>query len=101
MSGHGHIPYAFEAHPWRYSGQAGWYFVSLPASISLEIRSLLGWQEEGWGRLKVRARVGQTAWDTAIWYDTKAQTYLLPLKASVRKAEGLTASEVYRFEVVV
>lgn len=67
----------------------------------MEIRSMLGWQEEGWGRLKVRARVGQTSWDTAMWYDTKAQTYLLPLKASVRKAEGLITSGVYPFEVVV
>jgi hypothetical protein len=95
------IPFAFEAQPWPYSGPGGWIFASLPQGLSREIKELLGNQEEGWGRLKVRARVGQTSWDTAIWYDTKAQTYLLPLKASVRKAEGLTLVGVYRFEVVV
>jgi hypothetical protein len=61
----------------------------------------VGWQEEGWGRLKVSARVGKSTWDTAIWFDTKAQTYLLPLKASIRTAEGLNTEQVYGFEVWV
>jgi hypothetical protein len=101
MSARGNIPFPFQAQPWRYSGQAGWYFVSLPLEMAQEIRTLVGWQEEGWGRLKVKARVGKTTWETAIWFDTKAQTYLLPLKASIRTAEGLNTEQVYGFEVWV
>jgi hypothetical protein len=37
--------------------------------------------------------VGNTKWDTAIWFDTKKKTYLLPLKADVRKKEKLEAGD--------
>ncbi|MDD4087237.1 MAG: DUF1905 domain-containing protein, partial [Bacteroidales bacterium] len=41
--------------------------------------------EEGWGRLKATAEIGKSVWKTAIWFDTKHQTYILPLKAEIRK----------------
>ena len=28
-------------------------------------------------------------WKTAIWFDTKQDTYLLPLKAEIRKKENI------------
>ena len=78
------IKYTFTATIWQYDGPNGWYFVSLPLDISKEIRDNLKWQEEGWGRLKASAEIGFYEWKTAIWYDTKQNTYLLPLKAIVR-----------------
>lgn len=86
----GKIQYQFSATIWQYSSPSGgWYFVSLPVGVSDEIRTNLKWQEEGWGRLKATARVNKTEWETAIWFDTKHGTYLLPLKAAIRKAENL------------
>jgi hypothetical protein len=41
--------------------------------------------------MPVSARIGSTEWKTAIWYDTKHNTYLLPVKAPVRNAENLEA----------
>ena len=38
-------------------------------------------RREGWGRLKATAKIGNSEWATAIWFDTKINTYLLPLKA--------------------
>ena len=35
------------------------------------------------------AEIGNTKWDTAIWFDTKRKTYLLPIKAEIRKKEKL------------
>ncbi len=58
---------------------------------STEIRSNLKWQEEGWGRLKATAKIGNHQWETAIWFDTKKETYLLPLKAKTRKKEKIEA----------
>jgi len=84
------LKYTFTATPWRYEGPAGWYFVSLPVTMSQKIRRLLQSEEEGWGRLKAIARINQTEWQTAIWYDTKQQTYLLPIKALVRKKENIS-----------
>ena len=81
--------FQFEARIWNYSSVGSWFFVSLPKSVSQEIRTAFHWREEGWGRLKVKASIGKTTWDTAIWYDTKFETYLLPLKAEIRRKEYL------------
>ena len=81
------IQYKFIATPWQHTGPAGWYFVSLPKKLAKEIRNTFKPEEEGWGRLKTLAKIGSSEWKTAIWFDTKMNTYLLPLKAEIRKKE--------------
>ena len=83
------IRFNFTAKPWKYEGKASWHFVSVPGKISKEIRENLQWQEEGWGRLKAIAKIGNSEWETAIWFDTKMNTYLLPLKSEIRKMENI------------
>ena len=83
------IKYEFTAKMWQYSSPMAWYFVSLPTDISAEIRENMKWMEEGWGRLKAAAKIANTQWETAIWFDTKQNTYLLPLKAEIREKEKL------------
>lgn len=83
------IEYRFKATLWQYAGPAGWHFVSLPQKLSKEIRRSLRQEEAGWGRLPVTAKTGTSEWKTAIWFDTKLNTYLLPLKAEIRKKERL------------
>lgn len=83
------IKYDFKALPWIHNAPGGWWFVALPTALSEEIRMHLGWQEEGWGRLKSTAKINHTEWKTAIWFDTKRNTYLLPLKSEVRKKESI------------
>lgn len=90
---HGKVKYAFSARTWQHASPGGWYFVSLPVDMAAEIRANLKWQEEGWGRLKAIAQIGQTKWETAIWFDTKHNTYLLPLKTEVRKKERIEANQ--------
>lgn len=87
------IKYTFTAKPWQYTGTSGWHFISLPGKLSKEIRSALKSEEEGWGRLKVTAKIGNSEWKTAIWFDTKMNTYLLPLKAEIRKKENLVINK--------
>lgn len=79
------LHYQFKARPWKYDGPNGWWFVSLPAELSAEIRSSFKTLEQGWGRLTASARIGNKEWKTAIWFDTGKETYLLPIKAEVRK----------------
>lgn len=79
----------FSEKPWQHASPGGWYFVSLPKDMAKEIRGLLQSEEEGWGRLKATASIGKSEWKTAIWFDTKADTYLLPLKAEIRKKESI------------
>lgn len=79
------IPYVFSAKLWY----SEWYFVSLPKEMSKEIRDNFKCLEEGWGRLKAIVKIGNSEWKTAIWFDTKQQTYLLPVKAEIRKREKI------------
>ena len=83
------VKYEFSAKTWQYASPGGWYFVSLPKALAEEIRENFQWQEEGWGRLKATAKIGNSEWETAIWFDAKMNTYLLPLKSEIRKKENL------------
>ena len=90
------IKYAFSAKAYQYSSSeemCGWTFVSLPKELSKEIRDSFKHLEEGWGRMKVTAKLGGSEWQTAIWFDTKQDTYLLPLKAKIRKKENVAPGE--------
>ena len=86
------ILFDFKASVWQHNG-GGWFFVSLPEELSNEIRENLQWQEEGWGRMKAKAECNEVNWETAIWYDTKHKTYILPLKADVRKKAKLSPND--------
>lgn len=91
---HAKIPYHFSAKMWQHSSPGGWFFISLPKSISAEIREGLQWQEEGWGRMKASAEIRKCKWDTAIWFDKKMNTYLLPIKSAIRKKTKLQLEEI-------
>lgn len=95
------IKYTFKVKPWKYQGQAGWVFVSLPAKTAREIRRHFKTEEEGWGRLKTLAQIGNTEWKTAIWFDTKLNTYLLPLKSDVRKKENVIIDKAIAVTVYI
>lgn len=90
----GKIKYEFSASLWKHPAPNGWYFISLPKEMSNEIRENLQWQEEGWGRLKATAEIGSSIWETAIWFDTKYKTYLLPVKTEIRKGEKLFPDKI-------
>ena len=87
------IKYQFSAKTWQHTSPGGWYFISLPTTIATEIRTGLQSEEEGLGRLKAVAKTGNSEWKTAIWFDTKMKTYLLPFKAEIRKKEAITTGE--------
>jgi hypothetical protein len=91
--------YSFKAKPFHHSPTGGWVFVALPVKVSAQIRQKHKWDEEGWGRLKARACINNTEWNSAIWFDTKQNTYLLPLKAEIRKKENIEAGKTLRVSV--
>ncbi len=96
------VQYTFSAKVFHYSsttGMGGWHVVFMPKELASEIRENLKFMEEGWGRMKAVAKIGDTEWETAIWFDTKHETYLLPLKAEIRKKEKLEIDK--ELEVIV
>ena len=86
----------FTAVCWLYStasGKGAWYFVSLPqdgaAEISYLSKAMNGGKRTGWGSVKVTAQIGKTVWQTSLFPDSKNKSYVLPIKAAVRKAENI------------
>jgi hypothetical protein len=80
---------------WKYPSESGaWYFVSLSQEISTQIKSQPR-PKKGWGSVRVKATIGKTTWETSI-FPSKEGVYLLPIKASVRKAEDLFENETVK-----
>lgn len=95
-----HSPrYAVRATVWRYPGAAGWHFVTLPKKQSKDIKSAFGPSARGWGALPVTVTLGATSWKTSIFPDKKIGSYLLPIKAEVRKKEGVSTNATIRFTI--
>ena len=70
---------------WR--GPAPWFFVTIPAEQSREIKAISKIVTYGWGVIPVHVRIGKTEWTTSLF--PKDDLYIVPIKASVRKAEKL------------
>ena len=70
-----------------WKGPAPWFFVTVPAKQSRDLKAILGFVTYGWGMIPVDARIGKTGWKTSLF--PKDGRYLVPIKASVRKAENL------------
>ncbi len=85
--------YSFKAELWLYQGKGAWHFITLPKKTAREIHSNHGHNRRGWGSLPVVASIGQTTWKTSIFADQKRDSFLLPVKADVRKKEGVSAGQ--------
>jgi hypothetical protein len=78
---------------------ASWHFITIAGQAADDIsgaalmRRMEGGPKRGWSTLKVRARIGETIWDTSIFPDRASGGWLLPIKAAVRKAEGLVVGD--------
>jgi hypothetical protein len=95
--------YRGRAKLWRWAGgKASWYFITLPSAIAREIRLVdAGPRRVGFGALRVQATIGDSCWLTSIFPATGVQSYLLPVKAAVRKAESLAEGKMVAFEITV
>lgn len=82
-----------------YPGVGGWRFISVPKRESAYIKHTYGQYAKGWGSLRVSVTLGSTSWQTSIFPDAKSATYLLPLKAAIRKKEGITDQDTVYYKM--
>ena len=91
--------FAFEADLWVYSSEkASWHFVTVPPEESHRIRFLVG-RTNGFGSVRVRARIGGSRWSTSLFPDKASGCYFLPLKAAIRNSERITTGDRVRVEL--
>jgi hypothetical protein len=82
----------FAAEVWIAPGDGAWHFLTVPTEPSEVIRLESG-PRVGFGSVKVHVTVGGSSWSTSVFPNSR-DTYVLPLKRSVREAEGILAGDV-------
>lgn len=88
------MTYEFEGEMWKWPGMAAWHFVTVDTEVAARMRvERLGAPRVGWGSIPVSVTVGKTTWKTSIFPDKKSGSYLLPMKAEVRKKEDISAGD--------
>ena len=75
-----------------WKGPAPWFFVTVPEKESGDLKVISGIVTYGWGVIPVHVRIGNTEWKTSLF--PRDGLYLVPLRASVRKAENLAEGDV-------
>lgn len=74
---------------WQGDGPASWHFLTLPFATTDEIDDLTTGRQGGFGSVKVEVTIGSTTWATSIFPSKEQRSFILPVKAAVRKAERL------------
>lgn len=106
---------ATRAGPWRFTGpvwlwrgsgtgpppKAAWYFLTIAGDVATSIRTTTRGRSGGFGSVRVTAQIGETAWQTSLFPSKDNGGYLLPLKAGVRRAEGLEEGGTATVELTV
>jgi hypothetical protein len=80
--------YIINGEVWLYPGMSGWHFVGIPKKESVEIKKVCK-VKAGFGSIPVVVTINKSKWKTSVFPDKRTETYLLPLKAEVRKKEGI------------
>jgi hypothetical protein len=91
--------FTFDGPIWFWKGPAPWYFVTIPAEHSREIKAISGLVTYGWGVIPVSVQIGKTTWTTSLF--PKDDHYLVPIRASVRKAEQLAEGDSVTIQLQV
>lgn len=90
--------YQVTAKVWLWPGEmAAWHFVHIDEKQSAILKAKHAKVKRGFGSIPVTVTLGKTKWKTSIFPDKRSGTYLLPLKASVRRAEGIAAGDTISF----
>jgi hypothetical protein len=84
---------------WKGSDAAGrWYFITIPAEESAEIKAHAFGTPRGFGSVKVEARIGDVTWRTSV-FPLNSGGYLLPVKKEVRSRAGIGAGDEVTVEL--
>lgn len=92
---------------WRWQGGNGgqWFFLSIAGRAAETIaghalmRRLETGRGRGFGSVKVEALIGKSRWRTSV-FPTKEGAWLLPVKAAIRRAEGIAEGDAVALTLI-
>jgi hypothetical protein len=82
----------FSGEMWFWKGPAPWHFITVPDDECRDLKATAVSVSYGWGMIPVAARIGGTRWRTSLF--PKDGRYVVPVKAGVRRAEGLDVGDM-------
>jgi hypothetical protein len=91
----------FDAELWVTEGEAGWHFITLPVDLAEEVRDHSEGRTAGFGSVPVKVTIGATSWSTSIFPDKRRNSFVLPVKKAIRKAEQLDVGDVADVQLLI
>jgi hypothetical protein len=89
----------FSGEIWFWRGPSPFHFVTVPDEECGAIEAASSLVTYGWGMIPVTVRMGRTTWTTSLW--PKDGRYIVPLKAAVRRAEGVDVGDQVKLRLTV
>lgn len=89
----------FKAPVIEWRGPAPFFYARIPESVGDEIAAVKRIASYGWGVIPVKATIAGVAFETSLF--PRENTYLLPLKAAVRKRLGVTVEDEVEVEMAI
>lgn len=89
--------FQFEAKVIHWRGPSPFFFAPIPSQCGEEIRRISKFVTYGWGMIPVEATIRGVAFSTSLF--PKDESYLLPLKANVKRKLDLTAGDMISVEM--
>ena len=84
--------FEFSGAIWYWRGPSPFYFLTIPEAQSSELKAIAHLVTYGWGMIPVQAQIGSTRFKTSLFH--KDGLYVLPIKDSVRKTEGIDEGDI-------
>lgn len=85
------LAFDFSGEVFHWRGPAPYHFVALPEEDAAAVQDVAREVTYGWGVIPARAVIGGTQWSTSLF--PKDGGFLLPVRVSVRKAEGIALGD--------
>jgi hypothetical protein len=91
------VEWRFRAAVIEWRGPAPFFYARIPEPVGAEIAAVKRAASYGWGVIPVRATISGVSFETSLF--PKDGTYLLPLKAAVRRRIGVTVGDEVEVEM--
>jgi hypothetical protein len=89
----------FKGEMWPWRGPSPYHFITVPDEESAALHAASPSVTYGWGMIPVSVEIGSTEWTTSLF--PKSGRYLVPVRDSVRKAEGLELGDIVTVRLTV
>jgi len=101
--------WTFTGPIWLWRGKAkdgtptktAWHFLTIDGAVADALRAASPGRSAAWGSVYVEVTIGSTNWRTSAFPSKDVGGYMIPIKASVRRAEKLAEGDVVTVQLAV